>query len=302
MLHSTIKGADFGEEETAFYAEAFMRNIGLLKEEEQEKLHNAHIAIAGLGGVGGIHALSFARLGVGRFSISDKDTFETANINRQAGATQDTFGQDKAEVLEKMIHAINPFAEVRRFSHGISEETVDAFLADASLVIDGLDFFEIGVRRLLFRKAQEKNLSAITAGPVGFGGAMLVFDPQGMSFDAYFDLHDGMSEEEMVLLFGIGLAPALLQRKYFKPDTIDLKKRSAPSLVTGTLFASGLVTCEAVKILLGEKVYPAPHFSQFDPYVRRYKKGYLWGGNRHPLQRFKKWYILRKLKQQQKIS
>jgi len=72
------------------YATAFDRNIGWLTTAEQQRLRQKRIAIAGVGGVGGSHLLTLARLGVGRFTISDPDRFELANFNRQAGAMMST--------------------------------------------------------------------------------------------------------------------------------------------------------------------------------------------------------------------
>ncbi len=36
----------------------------------------------------------------------------------------------------------------------------------------------------------------------------------------------------------------------------------------------------------------APHFCQFDPLVQTYKTGYLRGGNRNPIQRAERWWVL----------
>ena len=58
------------------YQEAFSRNLGWVTEAEQALLSQKCVAIAGMGGVGGGHLLSLARLGVGRFRISDFDQFE----------------------------------------------------------------------------------------------------------------------------------------------------------------------------------------------------------------------------------
>jgi tRNA A37 threonylcarbamoyladenosine dehydratase len=80
----------------------FSRNIGLLTEAEQRRLLGARVAVAGAGGVGGLHALTLARLGVGKFHIADFDTFEPANVSRQFSASQRTFGRNKAEVLAAM--------------------------------------------------------------------------------------------------------------------------------------------------------------------------------------------------------
>ncbi len=280
------------DNETAYYAEAFARNIGLLTKEEQDTLRRSTVAIAGMGGVGGIFTLGFARLGIGRFHIADPDTFAIVNVNRQAGAMVSTEGKKKNDVMQSMIHDINPFAQVTPFSG--EEETLDHFLDGADVVVDAIDFFTIHARRKLYAHARAKGKVVLSAGPVGFGSAMQVFDPKGMSFDEYYAIGDDMSDEDMILHFGVGVAPTLLQRDYFRPTTINLGGRAAPSVVSGTLLAANLVTTEAVKILLKRGKVPCiPHSSHFDPYVRKYKKVYLPRGNRGLMQQLKIWYIKR---------
>lgn len=284
--------------ETDFYREAFSRNIGLVTLEQQQKIKHTTVAIAGLGGVGGIHASTLARLGIGAFHISDPDSFEEANLNRQAGATLHTIGQSKAEAIKNLIHSINPFARVEVFAEGIDEKNIEPFLRGVDIVIDGLDFFCMQPRRLLFRRAKRNNIFALTAGPIGFGSSLLVFDPQGMAFDSYFDIADDQTEKEMLVRFGLGITPTLMQRAYFPPDAVNWNDKKAPSLVMGTLLAANLVSCEVVKIALGEKIRPAPASLHFDPYVRKLKKTYIPFGNKNPWQRLKLMIATIKLKHQ----
>jgi molybdopterin/thiamine biosynthesis adenylyltransferase len=276
------------------YTEAFSRNIGLLSKAEQEQVRGARVAIAGLGGVGGNHALALARIGFGSFSLADMDKFELANMNRQAGATIDTLGRQKVEVTAEMVKAINPSVDLRLFPTGISEENIGEFLGGAMAVVDGIDFFNMKARRLLFRAARERGIYALTAAPVGFGATLHVFSPTGMSFDEYFDVRDDMNLADQVLRFGLGLAPKLAHRKYFPLNTLDLEGRRAPSLAPGCYLSAALVATEIVNLVM--KLYPpkvAPHFFQFDPLVQTYKTGYLRGGNRNPIQRAKRWWVLR---------
>src|SRR4051812_4826332 len=116
---------------------AFDRNIGWLTEWEQLALKAKRVAIAGMGGVGGFHLLTLARLGIGEFNIADFDSFEIANFNRQVGATIDTIGRPKVDVLAEMALAINPEIKLSRFEKGVKEQDIDAFLARADLFIDG---------------------------------------------------------------------------------------------------------------------------------------------------------------------
>src|SRR5688572_27053803 len=92
------------------YEEAFCRNLGLISREEQQKLRNSRVAIAGMGGVGGVHLLTLARLGIEKFTIADPDEFELANFNRQAGANIETLGQSKAGIMAAQARLINPEA------------------------------------------------------------------------------------------------------------------------------------------------------------------------------------------------
>ncbi len=284
--------------EQQFFGEAFSRNIGLLSKKEQEKLRQSTVVVAGMGGVGGIEVVGLARLGIGGFRIADPDTFELANFNRQIGATMQSIGKSKAETLKKMILDINPYARVEVFP-AIDEGNVEAFLSGADIAVDGIDFFSPEVRRIFYGEARKQGIFVVSAGPIGFGSASLVFDPKGMSFDEYFDIQDGMSEEMMAMKFGIGLTPSLLQRTYFHPDKVDFKGKSGASLVIGTFFAAGLVLTFVVKLLLKKEGVPrVPRSLHFDPYVGKLKKPYLPFGNRGWLQRIKlkvALFLLRKI-------
>ena len=64
--------------------------------------------------------MTLARLGVGRFSIADPDTFETANFNRQYGATLRNLGRGKAEAMAQESLQVNPELDVRVFRERIT--------------------------------------------------------------------------------------------------------------------------------------------------------------------------------------
>jgi molybdopterin/thiamine biosynthesis adenylyltransferase len=277
-----------------FYKEAFKRNKGLISDATQEKLQTTCIAIPGMGGVGGIHSETLARLGVGKFHVADGDTYELANFNRQIEAMHSTIGLAKEEVMSNTIKDINPFAEVKRFGL-ITSENIDAFLEGVDIVVDGMDFYEFDVRRLIFKKAYEKGIPVVTAGPVGFGSSVLVFTKESMTFDEYFNVDDTTPEGVKQLSFGIALTPSILQYSYFKPTTLNLKDHAAPSSVLGTLAAANWVGTLVYKIVDGKKVETVPVSFQFDPYVARMKRTHLYFGNRNIVQRLKLWYLKKKL-------
>ncbi len=278
------------------YHTAFLRNRGLVTEWEQWQLRHSRVAIAGMGGVGGTDLITLARLGAGRFTIADPGRFEVVNTNRQYGATAGNVGRLKVEVMAEAVRQINPEANVRVMAEAIGEDNVDAFLKDATLFIDAMDVFAMRARRLAFRRAATDGLYGITGGPLGFGAAWLVFDPNGMSFDRYFDLRDEMESVDQFIAFAVGVAPRATYRAYLNLDYVDLRQGTGPSSICGCEIAAAAVGVQAVKILLWKgTVRPAPWYHQFDPWTNRFFCRYLWGGNRHPLQRVKRWLLKKRL-------
>ena len=273
----------------------FSRNIGLLSEQEQERLLLSRVAVVGAGGVGGLHILTLARLGIGKFNIADPDTFEAANVSRQFGAGSSTFGRNKAEVLAEMVADINPQAEVTTFVQGVTEQNLDEFLGNANVLVDGIDFFEFTTRRKIFIAARKKGMHAITCAPLGFGSTLQTFSPDGMDFDTYFGTNEHQSYERNLAAFAAGLAPSPYHISYLDTSKVHMKEKKGPAVAPACTLAASLLTTEVVKIITGsQKIYAAPHYIQIDMYKRKLKKGYLWLGGNNPLQKLKTEIIFRK--------
>jgi len=277
------------------YDEAFNRNLGLISEEEQQRLRRSRVAIVGMGGVGGIHLVTLARLGIGRFTIADFDSFELANFNRQYGAMVDTIGRPKVDVMADEARRINPELDLKVLDSGVAEKTIDAFLDEADLLVDGIDYFAIDMRRRIYRRAAEKGIPAIMAGPMGFSAAWLVFDPDGMPFDRYFDLNDRQTEMEQLIAFTVGLAPAGLHIPEIDLNYVNLTEKHGPSTGLACQLCAGVAAAEALKLLLHRGgVRFVPKFAQFDAYRGILRQRTLYGGNRYPLQRLKRWWVRRR--------
>jgi molybdopterin/thiamine biosynthesis adenylyltransferase len=287
------------------YNEAFSRNIGWVTEAEQEKIKHTKVAIGGLGGVGGDHAIVCARMGISNFHISDLDEYDYANFNRQAGAFVSTVGEEKSRVMEKMLWDINPEAQIKNFSHGVTTENLDNFLSGVDIYIDSLDLFALEIRRQVFRRCYELGIPAITAAPMGMGTAMLCFKPGGMSFDSYFAMVDaptGADEktqsrifEENIIRFVIGVSPSVQQRHYVvNESSINFMEQKVPSTCMGISLAAGVLCTNVLKLILnrGDVVY-APRGLHFDAYRNNLIKTWRPWGNKNPIQRF----MFKKVKQ-----
>jgi molybdopterin/thiamine biosynthesis adenylyltransferase len=265
---------------------AFLRNVGWLTPHEQHTLGSSRLAIAGLGGVGGPHVLTLCRLGVGKFYIADFDHFEIQNFNRQVGATVSTLGQPKIEVLARMARDINPELEIRTFPEGVTAETLDAFLHGVDVYVDGLDFFAVEARRMVFAACHARGIPALTAAPLGMGVALLYFDPKGMSFEEYFRL-EGQPRQEQLARFIAGLSPAMLQRGYLvEPSAVNFAEERGPSTAMACELCAGVMGTEVLKILLKRgPMRAAPWGYQFDAYRQKLVRTWRPFGNANPLQR-----------------
>ena len=282
------------------YHRAFSRNIGWVTKAEQERLSQARVAIAGMGGVGGAYSVTLARLGVGKFNVADFDSFELHNFNRQAGACMSTLELPKVDVMAGMVADINPGADIRKFPK-ITAENVKEFLAGVDLYVDGIDFFAMDARRLVFKTCYEMGIPAVTAAPLGLGVSLLYFKPGEMSFEEYFRM-EGRSKKEQLVRFIAGLSPAMLQRTYLvDAGAVNLSdneaERRVPSTVMACDLCAGVVGSSALKILLGRGVMKnAPTAMQFDAYHQKLKHTWRPWGNANPLQAIIMAFIRRQLK------
>jgi molybdopterin/thiamine biosynthesis adenylyltransferase len=249
------------------YEDLFQRNIGILNKKDQQKLRKSRIAIAGLGGVGGIQAITLARTGIGAFNLADPEVYAVSDINRQYGATVKTIGKKKADVMEKIIKEINPYADIKKF-YGIATGNLDDFLEDSNLVIEAIEYFSLENKLNLYRKAREKNLHVITSPIIGYGSSLLVFSPKGMTFEEFFEISKRKNN------YGKRLVHAY--PSYLNPDPYKAaleRKRPMPSLCLSTALSASLVAAESIFILLGKsKPTIVPKFIQVDHFLKRYIK------------------------------
>jgi molybdopterin-synthase adenylyltransferase len=268
------------------YDTAFSRNLGWVTRDEQQALRGKRVAIAGLGGVGGLHLLALARLGIGRFHLAEFDRFELANFNRQVGASMRTLDLPKLDVMTALAREINPGLEIVPFDAGMSAKNIGDFLDGIDVFVDGLDFFAFAARELVFGACHARGIPAVTAAPLGMGAALLNFVPGGMSFADYFGFAE-CAESEKPIRFLLGLAPAMLHRRYLADlSFVDLRGGKGPSTAMACHICAGVAATETLKLLLHRgSVVKAPRGVQFDAYRNKLTHTWRPWGWRNPLQR-----------------
>jgi molybdopterin/thiamine biosynthesis adenylyltransferase len=109
-------------------AERYDRSIRLFGEEGQNKLMQTRVALAGVGGLGSAIAQHLALLGVGEIALIEPEELDDTNRNRFIGASiKDSVpGSRKVEIVQRMIHEINPDLAVKILPYGlIAEESFE---------------------------------------------------------------------------------------------------------------------------------------------------------------------------------
>jgi len=174
------------KEQKYTYDEIFQRNIGIFTKEEQERIKNLKVAIAGVGGLGGPVAIFLARLGVGEIRIADADRFELSNINRQFGSYIKTIGRNKAEIIANEVKDISPICKVEYWDYFVTKKNVNRFLEGINVVVDAIDFYQIEDELALHREAKKRGLWVFTAQNAGTLFSVCSFDPEGITFEDTF--------------------------------------------------------------------------------------------------------------------
>jgi molybdopterin/thiamine biosynthesis adenylyltransferase len=255
------------------YWKIFSRNIGIFTWDEQEKLRQSTIAVAGVGGVGGLLAERLIRLGVGNIRITDPGRFEVSNHNRQFGSSMTSLEGGKAEVVYEEIRYINPDADIYYDSTGItSQAEADKLVDGCNLIIDEMDYGAWKESIFLQRAARRGGIYYLFSGAIGFGALLTSFDPQGMTLEEYnrlppdIDL-DSISELSVPAERILPVVPTYVNTAMTMDmmQEIIVGQRPIPTCSVGVGLASILAASEAVNILLRRKgIVRAPQYIYVD--------------------------------------
>lgn len=152
----------------------FCRNRGLFSSSEQAELLSRHAAIIGCGGLGSFQSITLARLGLGKITLCDYDSFSESNLNRQVLCRENNLGQNKALVTQAEINSIASHVVVRAFDYAATAENLPCILGGVNIVMDALD--NLQSRQELATAAHNKGIPYIygsLAGLEGFAGILL---------------------------------------------------------------------------------------------------------------------------------
>jgi adenylyltransferase/sulfurtransferase len=143
----------------------------------QERILNAHVAIAGCGALGSFHAAALARAGVGYLTIIDRDYIEPSNLHRQWLFEESDAAESlpKAVAAEHRLRSINSSITVRGLVADLTAENVEELLGEADVILDGTDNFD--TRYLINDFAVSRGIPWIYGAAVGSYGLTMPVIP-----------------------------------------------------------------------------------------------------------------------------
>lgn len=185
-----------GQYDDALYWERIDRNLGWLGDSieeqrgRQEKLRDAVIGIVGTGGIGGAVAVRLARMGARNLKLADPDLFDVSNIQRQLGASLDTVGRNKAEVVAEAAYDITRDIDIDVYPEGISPDSAEEFMDGCDYVMDQMEFFQIRNRYALHRafRASERCKFMFKIPTVGHRVFVFKYTKDSMPLEQVYDV------------------------------------------------------------------------------------------------------------------
>lgn len=199
------------------------RNRNIITKKEQEQFYSLRVAYAGLS-VGSHGATTVALMGgARRIKIADPDEVSPSNLNRIRFDFL-ALGRKKTDLVREYIYQLNPYAEIETFDAGVTEETMDAFLKDADVLVEETDNLEMKIRLRL--AARERGIPVVMATD---NGDNIIVETERFDLDKMKQLFNGAIGDVTLEMF----------KSFAPPDLPKLATKIAgPELVTERMMSS----------------------------------------------------------------
>lgn len=203
----------------------------------QERLLAARVLIIGLGGLGSPVAMYLAASGVGNLILADFDTVDLSNLQRQIVHRNESVGELKTHSARQTLASINPDINIRTIDEKLSLDSLEKEVADADLVMDCTDNFE--VRFAINDACVRQKTTLVSGAAVRMEGQLMVIEPGDPTNPCYRCLYEEASD-----------------------NALNCAETGIAAPVVGTI--GTLQALEAVKILTGIGTSLAGYLLTFD--------------------------------------
>ena len=153
-----------------FYNDLFQRNQPIIDKDNQDKISQLKVLIAGCGSTGGAAIEGLVRLGVQNFVLMDNGHYDLNNLNRQMVFQKD-LGCNKAEVQAERILSVNPKAQVHFDVEGVTQDNIENYLAGIDFIFDAVDVTTsegMQAKLLLHQSSFTAKIALLSALDLGF--------------------------------------------------------------------------------------------------------------------------------------
>jgi adenylyltransferase/sulfurtransferase len=140
---------------------------------EQARLRSAHALVIGAGGLGSPALLYLAAAGIGRLTVSDFDTVDETNLQRQVLFVTADVGRPKVEAAAARLVALNPDTQVVPIAARLVGDALYNAVAAADVVLDCCDNF--GTRFAVNAACVAAKKPLVSGAAIRFEGQLAVF-------------------------------------------------------------------------------------------------------------------------------
>lgn len=254
------------------------RNKNLINAQEQKRLADFSVAIAGMS-VGSHIATSLAYTSIGAaFKLADFDILSTSNLNRVRAKITDV-DRPKIEIIAEQLYAINPYLKLQLYPGGVNSDNLDDFFNkdfQPKLIVELIDDFKMKVKLRVEARKRRIPLVMFT----NLGDNILV-DVERYDLNPKLELFNGLAGEavEKILQKPITeelkkeLAVKLVGKDHVPPRAIETLREinktlvGRPQLYSTVVAMSGVAAFLIRQIALGEEVKSGRQFMPLSEFL-----------------------------------
>ena len=151
--------------------------------EGQARICAAHALVIGAGGLGSPVAMYLACAGIGTLTVTDHDTVDLTNLQRQIAHRTTSVGQPKVESLKATLQALNPLVQVNALPVRVDAKSLDALVQAADVVLDCSDNFT--TRQAVNAACVHHAKPLVSGAAIQFDGQISVYDTRDADAPCY---------------------------------------------------------------------------------------------------------------------
>lgn len=165
MLPDEFKKDDY----TDFQSDRYLGRNMVIGKTLQKKIMDSSVFLVGAGAIGCEHLKNLAMMGVGTTVVTDMDTIEKSNLNRQFLFRNSDIGKLKSESAKNAIMEMNPHVKVIAQQNKVCNDTLklynEKFFSQFSSVLTALD--NVDARLFVDNLCLQNCIPLIDAGTLG---------------------------------------------------------------------------------------------------------------------------------------